>query len=49
MLVCARRDGRRALPARHPTIGQELLVDWLADVFGIDQRALAARSLNPLL
>jgi pimeloyl-ACP methyl ester carboxylesterase len=25
----------------NPTIGQELLADWLADVFGIDQRALA--------
>jgi hypothetical protein len=24
----------------NPTIGQELLADWLADVFGIDQRAL---------
>ncbi|MGH7278407.1 MAG: alpha/beta hydrolase family protein, partial [Candidatus Rokuibacteriota bacterium] len=33
----------------NPTIGQELLADWLADVFGIDQRAVAARSLNPLL
>jgi pimeloyl-ACP methyl ester carboxylesterase len=26
----------------NPTIGQELLGDWLADVFGIDQRALGA-------
>jgi pimeloyl-ACP methyl ester carboxylesterase len=33
----------------NPTIGQELLADWLADVFGIDQRALAARALHPLL
>ncbi len=24
----------------NPTIGQELMADWLADVFGIDQRAL---------
>ncbi len=33
----------------NPTIGQELMADWLADVFGIDQRALAARALNPLI
>ena len=25
----------------NPTLGQELLADWLADVFGIDQRSLA--------
>ncbi|MBI1727277.1 MAG: hypothetical protein HYR50_08400, partial [Candidatus Rokubacteria bacterium] len=29
--------------------GQELMADWLADVFGIDQRALMKRSLSPLL
>ena len=33
----------------NPTIGQELMADWLADVFKIDQRALAKKSLNPLL
>ena len=33
----------------NPTIGQELMADWLADVFGIDQRALATRALNPLI
>ena len=27
----------------NPTIGQELIGDWLADVFGIDQRAVLAR------
>src|SRR3989442_13478632 len=27
----------------NPTIGQELMGDWLADVFGIDQRAVLAR------
>lgn len=25
----------------NPTLGQELMADWLADVFGIDQRALS--------
>ena len=33
----------------NPTIGQELLADWLADVFGIDQRELIKRSMNPLV
>ena len=33
----------------NPTIGQEYLADWLADVFAIDQRALQDKSLNPLV
>ena len=33
----------------NPTIGQEILADWLTDRFGIDQRALLAKSHNPLL
>jgi dienelactone hydrolase len=33
----------------NPTIGQEVLADWLADRFRIDQRALMKTSLNPLL
>ena len=33
----------------NPTIGQELLSDWLADLFGIDQKALLKRSWNPLI
>ena len=28
----------------NPTIGQEILADWLADRFGIDQRKLLATS-----
>ena len=32
----------------NPTIGQELMADWLADVFAIDQRRLASRALAPL-
>jgi hypothetical protein len=31
------------------TIGQELMADWLADRFGVDQRALMTKSLNPLI
>ena len=30
----------------NPTIGQEILADWLADRFGIDQRALLAKALT---
>lgn len=33
----------------NPTIGQELLADWLADRFGIDQRKLLKTSANPLI
>lgn len=33
----------------NPTIGQELLADWLADVFKIDQRALLKTGWNPLI
>jgi dienelactone hydrolase len=33
----------------NPTIGQELLADWLADVFGIDQRTLLKTGWNPLI
>lgn len=33
----------------NPTIGQELMADWLADLFGIDQVALRARMTNPLI
>jgi dienelactone hydrolase len=33
----------------NPTIGQELMADWLADLFEIDQRALREKALNPLL
>jgi len=33
----------------NPTIGQELIADWLADRFGIDQRALLSTCWNPLI
>src|SRR3546814_9781353 len=33
----------------NPTIGQEYLTDWLADVFGIDQKELLGTSLHPLI
>lgn len=33
----------------NPTIGQEVMADWLADRFGIDQRALLKTGWNPLI
>jgi len=33
----------------NPTIGQELMADWLADKFGIDQRELMKQASSPLL
>ena len=33
----------------NPTIGQELMADWLADVFRVDQRELRRLALWPLL
>jgi hypothetical protein len=33
----------------NPTIGQEVLADWLADKFRIDQRKLLKTSFNPLV
>ena len=33
----------------NPTIGQEILADWLADRFGIDQKKLLSTSNNPLI
>ena len=32
----------------NPTIGQEIMADWLADRFGIDQRALRAHRISAL-
>ena len=33
----------------NPTLGQEIMADWLVDRFGIDERALRRTSLNPLV
>jgi dienelactone hydrolase len=32
----------------NPTIGQEYMADWLADIFGIDQRDLMKKTLRPI-
>lgn len=33
----------------NPTIGQELMMDWLADVFKINQRELSKKAMNSLI
>ena len=33
----------------NPTIGQEVLADWLAGVFGIDERELMMKTITPML
>ncbi|MEO9160933.1 MAG: alpha/beta hydrolase [Casimicrobiaceae bacterium] len=33
----------------NPTIGQELMADWLADRFGVDQKELSKKMTNPLI
>lgn len=41
-LVGAEETGAEHCQHDNPTYGQELMIDWLADRFGIDQRALRA-------
>jgi hypothetical protein len=40
-LTSAEETGAEHCQHDNPTLGQELMLDWLADVFGIDQTALA--------
>jgi hypothetical protein len=39
-LVTAEETGAEHCQHDNPTIGQELMLDWLCDRFGIDQRGL---------
>jgi len=39
-LTSAEETGAEHCQHDNPTLGQELMIDWLADVFGIDQRAM---------
>jgi dienelactone hydrolase len=48
-LVQPEETGAEHCQHDNPTIGQEILADWLADKFGIDQRALLKTSFNPLV
>lgn len=48
-LLDAEETGAEHCQHDNPTIGQEILADWLADRFGIDQRVLLKTSTNPLL
>ena len=48
-LLEAEETGAEHCQHDNPTIGQEILRDWLADQFGIDQRQLLRLSGNPLI
>lgn len=48
-LVSEDETGAEHCQHDNPTIGQELMADWLADRFGIDQKELMRKSLNPLI
>lgn len=48
-LVTEDETGAEHCQHDNATLGQELMADWLADRFGIDQRALRDKALNPLL
>jgi hypothetical protein len=48
-LLDAEETGAEHCQHDNPTIGQEILADWLADKFGIDQRKLLATSHDPLI
>ena len=48
-LLEAEETGAEHCQHDNPTIGQEILADWLADQFAIDQRRLLKLSNNPLI
>lgn len=48
-LLQAEETGAEHCQHDNPTIGQEILADWLADRFGIDQRKLLSMAQQPLL
>ena len=48
-LLDAEETGAEHCQHDNPTIGQEILADWLAGQFGIDQRKLLKLSSNPLI
>ena len=48
-LVAEEETGAEHCQHDNPTIGQELMADWLADRFGINQFSTLRRSTNPVL
>jgi len=48
-LVTEDETGAEHCQHDNPTIGQELMADWLADRFGIDQTSTLRTSTNPLV
>ncbi|WMS41406.1 alpha/beta hydrolase [Acuticoccus sp. MNP-M23] len=47
-IVAPEETGAEHCQHDNPTLGQEILADWLADRFGIDQRALLKTAWAPL-
>jgi pimeloyl-ACP methyl ester carboxylesterase len=47
--VSAEETGADHCQHDNPTLGQEIVGDWLADRFGIDQAGLAKLAINPLI
>lgn len=47
--VSAEETGADHCQHDNPTIGQEIIADWLADRFGIDQMLLKNKTVNPLI
>ncbi|HVO94207.1 MAG TPA: alpha/beta hydrolase [Terriglobales bacterium] len=48
-LVTQEETGAEHCQHDNATLGQELMADWLADRFGIDQAVLFKKALNPLI
>ena len=48
-LVSEEETGADHCQHDNPTIGEELMADWLTGVFGIDERELRKKALNPLI
>lgn len=47
--VTADETGAEHCQHDNPTLGQELMADWLADKFGIDEAEIRKHQLNPLI
>ena len=48
-LLTEQETGAEHCQHDNPTIGQEIMADWLVDIFAIDERALMQKALAPML
>ncbi len=48
-LLAEEETGAEHCQHDNPTIGQEIMADWLVDIFAIDERALLQKALAPML